>query len=598
MMQPKQASPQGVNVNMSPSSAQQPATINLPSVPHQPSYGMMSTPVSNSPQLPPQQQIPIRTSRTDQGGMSTEMMQRDMKPLRGTWKQPRAAGSASENGTAGFTTMYSATTPTVIPSDSYGVDQMLSSTSYPHVRPQSQQVSPQQQQQQPQPHQQSVLENLINSPQFGSQPSSQKMYADKLRVLRPYCESLKAKAQQCRMEGNEDAAKKFDMMCGVLEGRTRVSFEYLQQIEAWIYKKQEFLSGTRIPPASSSPSQPQPLVDAVNAVLLNGDTSQTAYDGRLPSGNAPAIPGAQWQSSPMQNSPHGPPTILSPLGLGNQPMSTALPPPPHLHGQQSQMTSPHGAPLQRPLDRPPTYYSRHSPYPQPQHIRPNAPQYQQQQQPTGRRIPPRTVSSFGPLKRRKTAPMAPISVSSGLPAMDSAIRESCGDVGGNVYGNGVEDLYGMDDFLPTPLEALSSNSLSQMGGQLPESARCEFMSLPETFIVDPNFEQTQDSSGVIVKCTLTSYPVPPLRLVIPRTYPNGMITVDRAALDLDSFFFDDLQNVIHEQLARPGLRTITDYLTAWEATVRNYHMEHPQQTTLPTSFDDIFAASTFDDILS
>lgn len=43
---------------------------------------------------------------------------------------------------------------------------------------------------------------------------------------------------------------------------------------------------------------------------------------------------------------------------------------------------------------------------------------------------------------------------------------------------------------------------------------------------------------------------------------------------LDSFFFDDLQNVIHERLARPGLRTVTDFLETW---VRFLSLRFPDQ---------------------
>uniref|UniRef100_A0A183DFS8 Mediator of RNA polymerase II transcription subunit 15 n=1 Tax=Gongylonema pulchrum TaxID=637853 RepID=A0A183DFS8_9BILA len=89
-----------------------------------------------------------------------------------------------------------------------------------------------------------------------------------------------------------------------------------------------------------------------------------------------------------------------------------------------------------------------------------------------------------------------------------------------------------------------------------------------------------------------------LRLVIPKTYPGGEILVDRAALDLDSFFFDDLQNVIHERLARSGLRTVTDFLETWESTVRGYYMEQQQLSLLPSSFDDILQNANFDEFLS
>lgn len=67
-----------------------------------------------------------------------------------------------------------------------------------------------------------------------------------------------------------------------------------------------------------------------------------------------------------------------------------------------------------------------------------------------------------------------------------------------------------------------------------------------------------------MRCLESSWQsVPPLRLVIPSNYPNTPVTVDRAALDLDAFFFDDLQNTVHERLARPDLRSITEFLENW-----------------------------------
>ena len=60
-----------------------------------------------------------------------------------------------------------------------------------------------------------------------------------------------------------------------------------------------------------------------------------------------------------------------------------------------------------------------------------------------------------------------------------------------------------------------------------------------------------------------SHSVPSLRLAIPMNYPNGSIQVVRAQLDLDSYFYDDLQNTIHQHLSRGGLHSVTDYLNAW-----------------------------------
>jgi len=172
-------------------------------------------------------------------------------------------------------------------------------------------------------------------------------------------------------------------------------------------------------------------------------------------------------------------------------------------------------------------------------------------------------------------------------------------------GNNMDELYGMEDFLPTPMEALQSPSpVANEHVYLSDAARRELARLTERFIIDPDTEMSRDNSGgVIVKFNLRSHQVPALRLVIPRSYPNGMILVDRAALDLDAFFFDDLQNVIHDRLARPGLRSITDFLDSWESTVRQYQInqqqqQQQQQQMSVTSFDDIFSGANFDDILN
>jgi len=134
--------------------------------------------------------------------------------------------------------------------------------------------------------------------------------------------------------------------------------------------------------------------------------------------------------------------------------------------------------------------------------------------------------------------------------------------------------------------------------QLCDAARRELASLADRFHVDPDTEQPQGmAAAVIVKCNLRRMDVPqvpPLRLVVPRAYPNGHVSVDRAALDLDSFFFDDLQNVIHDRLAKHnGLRTITDFLETWESTVRQYYIGQ-------TTFDELFSSpsTNFDDILA
>ncbi|VDO38253.1 unnamed protein product [Onchocerca flexuosa] len=183
-------------------------------------------------------------------------------------------------------------------------------------------------------------------------------------------------------------------------------------------------------------------------------------------------------------------------------------------------------------------------------------------------------------------------VATALPLFSESNRAPTADC------SGVEDLYIMDDFLPTPIEAVPNSTSSQIENQLPEAARQELLTFGDRFLADSNIEQISDSHSVVVKFSLTSHNVPPLQLIIPKTYPNGEVLVGRAALDLDSFFFDDLQNVIHERLARPGLRTVADFLETWESTVRGYYLGQQQQSLLPSSFDDILQNTNFGDFLS
>ena len=159
----------------------------------------------------------------------------------------------------------------------------------------------------------------------------------------------------------------------------------------------------------------------------------------------------------------------------------------------------------------------------------------------------------------------------------------------------VEDLYSsMDDLLPVPTEQQapsSSNpgrSMMQMDmlgagnrgagitvnlSQLPEIVRSEInnLNVDQRFIFDPIVEIVSDMQSFVVKCTLKSQQAPSLRLVIPRNYPASAVTVERAVLDLDSFYFDDLENTVHDQFGRLALRTITEVLNTWENAVQNFY---------------------------
>lgn len=475
-------------------------------------------------------------------------------------------------------------------------------------------ISPQQQQQIPpalhlqqqqQQHQPSVLENLINSPNYDSstpssrylnglgdqnvadlafgntmQQNDEHIYAAKLRALGPYVEGLRVRAQQCRLEGNEIAASKFDTMCNVLDGKTRISLEYLLQIETWIYKKQQFLQSSL-----SAGILQQPLVDAVNAVLLNNE-GQSGYGDRVQTNtNVPAAAAAaagHWSvpadRSQPQKQQQTSPQMLSNVGQSSVPMA-------HCPGRNTLMqSSVPSVPLQSVSGQQVVQqtlehsYQRHSPYPNPNTgLHPTA-----QVQP---------VVLYHGLSRVQASAtstnISPFSKSNRAPGTDC----------------GVNDLYLMGDFLPTSMEAMPNSKSLRLEAQLPEAVRQELLSFGDRFLADYNIEQITNSRSVTVKFSLTSHNVPPLQLIIPKTYPSGDVVVGRAALDLDLFFFDDLQNVIYERLARPGLRTVTDFLETWESTVRGYYLgqqqqQPQQQSLLPNSFDDLLQNTNFSDFLS
>jgi hypothetical protein len=71
-------------------------------------------------------------------------------------------------------------------------------------------------------------------------------------------------------------------------------------------------------------------------------------------------------------------------------------------------------------------------------------------------------------------------------------------------GSSVDEFYGIDDFLPTPMEAMVGGGLSDQV-QLCDAARRELAALADRFHVDPDTEQPQGIvAAVIVKCNLSA----------------------------------------------------------------------------------------------
>ncbi|CAD5221432.1 unnamed protein product [Bursaphelenchus xylophilus] len=128
--------------------------------------------------------------------------------------------------------------------------------------------------------------------------------------------------------------------------------------------------------------------------------------------------------------------------------------------------------------------------------------------------------------------------------------------------------------------------------KLPEQARTEFANFDQN-ISYISVEPSNDGMYFIVVCALKREQIPNLRVSVPRNYPNQLATVERAALDLDSFYFDDLQNAIHEQLSKAPMHSVTDILNIWENTVMQFFNN---QSLGGGGFDDLLTGTNFGDL--
>jgi len=133
----------------------------------------------------------------------------------------------------------------------------------------------------------------------------------------------------------------------------------------------------------------------------------------------------------------------------------------------------------------------------------------------------------------------------------------------------------------TQQASFTQGSVASIGGipitQLPEHVRNEFATLEHRFLFSSHAELSEDRQYYFIKCTLRRERVPSLRLFIPCNYPEfGIPIIERSALDIDSFYYEDLQNRIHEDIARRLPRTITDFLNTWDNSVHTYYTNQVQ----------------------
>uniref|UniRef100_A0A914GZA0 Mediator of RNA polymerase II transcription subunit 15 n=1 Tax=Globodera rostochiensis TaxID=31243 RepID=A0A914GZA0_GLORO len=107
--------------------------------------------------------------------------------------------------------------------------------------------------------------------------------------------------------------------------------------------------------------------------------------------------------------------------------------------------------------------------------------------------------------------------------------------------------------------------------QLPELVQSEISGMEQRFHFDPNVALCPDSNSFIINCILKREEVPSLRLIVPRNYPAGTVSVERVVLDLNWFSFDDLQREIYEQLDKQPAQGIAGILNIWDTTVQQFY---------------------------
>ncbi|KAF8359932.1 hypothetical protein PRIPAC_94927 [Pristionchus pacificus] len=354
--------------------------------------------------------------------------------------------------------------------------------------------------------------------------AEQIVYDNKLRALSPYIEHLRAKAQQVRAEGSLEGAGKLETMIEVLEGRRRVRLDYLTNLEAWIIKKKEYL-------LAQSPSTPHGSAGSI----MSGLSSD---------GGGGAISEAL-SATMMIDHGQGPPPPTGMGGYGPQ-SGYGMQPPPQQQPQQQHHGMGGGGGWH------------------PQIAGPGAgagPQSHHLMQP-----PQQQYGGGGPMH-----PHVPYRASHALemarPYPSAHARPTPGHHHAMVGGGGH-----ISGHPGSPFDQGGPSGLSGLS----EVATRECRAAADRFDVARMAEERTAPGHVLLRCTMRSRQVPPLRLLVPLSYPQqGAVKVDREEIDLAAFMFDDLQSAVHSRLAMPGLRTITDYLDTWESIVRQWFLAHP-----------------------
>jgi len=140
------------------------------------------------------------------------------------------------------------------------------------------------------------------------------------------------------------------------------------------------------------------------------------------------------------------------------------------------------------------------------------------------------------------------------------------------------------------LNMMGTSGITVTAVQVGEAAFNELYSLEDRFDFAPGMES--NPGGFVLRATIKRTSVPPLQLIIPRGYPQIPVQIQRQPIDIDSFYYDDLQIAIHEQLRKTVPRSITEALNIWDNAINQYYAS--QGTS--DGYDELLSAN-YDNIL-
>ncbi|KAI6177174.1 Mediator of RNA polymerase II transcription subunit 15 [Aphelenchoides bicaudatus] len=457
----------------------------------------------------------------------------------------------------------------------------------------------------------SVLENLINTPygnasvagmqsndyehlpphilqEIKANGDDEKLYLDKIQHLRQYLNFLRSRQPMCtdpKLQNNIHYAIE------IIALRKYLRYDDLSGIEMFIHNQMKLTQ--YLPP----PGQQAPIVDAVNAVLLSESQPVTQQQHISSAYHQPSMPSSV-QSSWSNSSQWQTQQDIKP-GLGTNAMHLGSPPsviPPH---HNTPHHSSYGPSPTNNFNSPASNYSgstnsfnnRPSPYPIPPHPRTmqqNHQQHQQYQQNNAymnqqMHMQQQQGHMYGANNMMGTQqPMN--GYGNDMQQAPQSMDMTNNMIAGQNYAGMAQNSMGGNDMMGI---SMVNSNLSR----LPEHARNELVQFESRISFANSLEVSADGLAYILVCTLRADQVPCLRLVIPRTYPQQAASVERAALDLDSFYYDDLQNAIHDQLK--AAHSITDILSVWENTVSQFSSN---QGGAVGGFDDLLVGTNFGDI--